>query len=82
MSKKVAEKKVPVRVQRIIDACGRGETLCKQTAMTRLGTTETRWFLHPSNKDLPQISAEEATKLLQPHCDGLFGPEWSQTWGA
>jgi len=37
---KAKERKIPKRVQRIVDACERGQTLCKMTAMTRIGTTE------------------------------------------
>ncbi|MFG1454558.1 hypothetical protein V5F44_20250 [Xanthobacter sp. V2C-8] len=76
------ERKIPKRVQRILDACQGGASLCKQTAMTHLGTTQERWFLHPSNREVSIISAREAAALLIPSCDGLFGAESSQTWRA
>lgn len=76
------ERKIPKRVQCILDACQGGETLCKQTAMTHLGTTQERWFLHPSNREVACISAREAAALLRPSCDGLFGADTSQTWRA
>lgn len=82
MSGKPKEPKVPVRVQRIVDACRGGQTLCKSTALNRLGTTDVRWFLHPSNREVPAISAQQATDHLCPSCDGLFGAESSQTWRA
>lgn len=82
MSKAQKEKKVPKRVQRIVDACRGGQTLCRSIAPTRLGTCEDRWFLHPSNKEVSRLSATEASLLLIPRCDGLFGADTSQTWGA
>ncbi len=62
---------------------GGGEMLCKALAPARGdGIAEPRWFLYPSNKDLGPRSAEKACALLTPSQDGLFGDEFSQTWGA
>lgn len=76
------ETKVPKRVQRILDACARGQVLCLTIAETRLGTKPEVWFLEPSNRVVPALSAREATRLLVPSRDGLFGADSSQTWTA
>lgn len=76
------EKKTPKRVQRILDAFQGGQTLCMSLANTQAGTTLECWFLHPSNRKLAKQSAREASVLLRPSCDGLFGADTSQTWRA
>lgn len=76
------EPSIPKRVQRILDACRGGQTLCMSLANTQVGTTLECWFLHPSNRKLAKQSAREASVLLHPSCDGLFGAETSQTWRA
>ena len=75
------EKKTPKRVQRILDAVRGGQKLCRSIAQNRLGSSEDLFFLHPSGRKVANVSAWEATRLLQPSCDGLFGSDFSQTWG-
>lgn len=81
MSKKPPnEPKTPKRVQRIVDLCAAGQTLCMAVETTHLGTKPETWFLEPSGKVVSAISAREATRLLVPSRDGLFGADMSQTW--
>lgn len=78
----MAERKTPKRVQRILDACQGGQTLCMSLANTQVGTTLECWFLHPSNRKVSKLTGREASALLHPSCDGLFGADSSQTWRA
>lgn len=81
MSKKqMQEPKIPKRVQRILDMCAGGQTLCMAVETTHLGTKPETWFLEPSGKVVATISAREATRLPVPSRDGLFGADMSQTW--
>lgn len=43
-----------------------------------------RFDLHPSGRPVPAGAARRAIeqRLIVPSCDGLFGPEWSQSWRA
>lgn len=43
-----------------------------------------RFDLHPSGRPIPAGVARRAIeqRLIVPSCDGLLGPEWSQSWRA
>lgn len=74
------ERKIPKRIQRVLDACNEGQTLCMSLANTQVGTTLECWFLHPSNRKVAKLAGREASLMLRPSCDGLFGSDTSQTW--
>lgn len=74
-------KELPVRVQRIVDACRGGQTLCLTIRHSDVGDERTYW-LEPTGKPAGTKSAERAIELglLVPAGDGLF--DLSQTWRA
>lgn len=43
-----------------------------------------RYHLHPSGRPVPAGAARRAIeqRMIVPSCDGLFGPDWSQSWRA
>jgi hypothetical protein len=73
--------KVPKRVQKIVDACKRGQTLCLTLRHSDAGDERHYWF-EPSNRKAGVKSAERAIEmgLLVPAGDGLF--DLSQTYRA
>lgn len=75
------EPKVPVRVQRVVDACRGGQTLCLTIRHSDVGDERVYW-LEPSGRPAGTKSAEQAIELglLLPAGDGLF--DLSQTWRA
>lgn len=84
MTKAAKDKKVPKRVQAIIDACSRGQSLVVFHLHKASGDTEQIFRLEPSGKVVGPKGAAQAISdgHLKPRCDGLFGPDTSQTWGA
>lgn len=73
--------KIPVRVQRIVDACRGGQSLCLTIRHSEVGDQRVYW-LEPSGRPAGTKSAERAIEmgLLAPAGDGLF--DLSQTWRA
>lgn len=84
MTKAEKEPKVPVRVQRIVDACRGGQSLVVFHLHKASGETEQVYRLEPSGKVVGPKGAAQAIAdgLLSPRGDGLFGAEFSQAWGA
>ena len=85
MSAQGGAPKVWKRAQRIADRCRSGKhRLCRYNRQTETGQTETVYFLEPGGRKVGRRSAENAIQhgLLIPSADGLFGPEFSQTWSA
>ncbi len=76
--------KVWKRAQRIADHCRSGKLLCRYNRQLETGLTETVYFLEPGGRQVGRRSAENAIQngLLIPSSDGLFGPDFSQTWSA
>lgn len=77
-------KRLPKRVQAIVDRVRAGQTLCKSLRLKETGETEVAFFFDPSNRRAGPKSAQAAVDsgLLAPNNDGLLGPESSQTWKA
>jgi len=77
-------KRIPARVQAVVDKCRSGQTLCKFLRQKETGETETVFFFEPSGRRCGPKSAVAAIDagLLKPSGDGLFGQESSQTWTA
>lgn len=72
------------RAEKIVKACESGKSLCRYNRATETGGTEIVYFLEPGGKQVGSRSAENAIKCgpLAPREDGLFGAEFSQTWGS
>ncbi|WP_210482716.1 hypothetical protein [Microvirga antarctica] len=77
-------KKLPVRIQRIIEKCQRGAVLCRSNGREAAGPTDAVFFFEPTGERVQPKTAFQvlATGLLRPRGDGLFGAESSQTWEA
>lgn len=78
------QRKLPKRLQRIVDRVRAGETLCVHLHHKQTGECERIFHFEPSGQPAsPRSSAEAITSgLLRPGHDGLFGPSDSQTWKA
>lgn len=75
-------KKLPKRVQGVIDRVKGGQRLCKFFRNTENGGVEIVFLFEPSGKKAPPKSSMQAIDSgeLKPVSDGLFGAETSQTW--
>lgn len=73
---------LPARVQSFIARINGGESLCKSFRFLSSGETEVIFISEPSGKRAPPKSAKSAiaSGLLAPAGDGLFAPEFSQTY--
>lgn len=60
------------------------ELLQRMAAGETLIVQDGRFRLYPSGRSIPAGIARRAieARLIVPNCDGLFGPEWSQSWRA
>lgn len=60
------------------------ELLQRMAAGETLIAQDGRFRLYPSGRPTPAGIARRAieARLIVPNCDGLFGPEWSQSWRA
>lgn len=81
MARKDKPKRLPIRIQTLVGACGGGQTLCCTLRHSEVGDERVYW-LEPSGRSAGTRSAERAIELglLVPAGDGLFGV--SQTWRA
>jgi hypothetical protein len=75
---------LPKRVLAVIARCKNGQSLRKTFRFKESGETEILFCFEPSGKRCGPRSAQQAIEsgLLTPLCDGLLGPETSQTWAA
>lgn len=78
------EVKVPARVQKIVDACKKGQTLHHCNLVLKTGSVEPSYWLEPSGKGVGPKSARAAIEmgLLEPLRDGLFDALDSQSFRA
>lgn len=83
MAKREKEKRLPVRIQKIVGACKAGETLCLHIKRSEVGDERAFW-LEPSSRAIGAKSAQEAITLglLIPSGDSLFDIADSQTYRA
>lgn len=72
------------RALRIVEQCKSGKRLCCFNQQTETGGCEIVFFLEPGGHPVGRKSVENALShgLLVPQNDGLFGPEFSQTYSA
>jgi hypothetical protein len=70
------------RAERIAMACKKGKTLCCYNRQSEEAGADVVFFLEPGGYPVGRKTAENAIKhgLLVPSNDGLFGPEFSQTY--
>ena len=78
----MAEKKIPKRVLTVINKLRGGQRVCKSLRLKESGETEVLFFFEPSWKRCGPQTAEASIKSgkLTAAGDGLFEPEFSQTW--
>ena len=83
MAKREKEKRLPVRIQKIVGACKAGQTLCLHIKHSDVGDERAFW-LEPSGRAAGTKSAQEAIALglLIPMGDALFSDDDSQTYRA
>jgi hypothetical protein len=76
------DRKIPLRVRRVIDRVYAGERLCVALKTNLSGKHETQYFYEPSGRSAPTTSAQQAieTGYLRPAGDSLFEAVPSQTW--
>lgn len=76
------QKKIPIRVQRIIDRCRGGEKVCKFLRLKENGAKEEVFFYEPAGGNIGPKSAAAAISMgaIVPLGDGLFGDQDSQTF--
>ena len=75
--------KIWKRAQKIIQECEQGKRLCRLNRQMETGETEVVYFMEPGGKQVGNKSAENAiaSQKLSSGNDGLFGNDFSQTWG-
>lgn len=76
--------KLPKCVRRAIELVQGGATLVYQHRIKATGAGEESFHFEPSGRACGPTTARAAiaSGLLKPRCDGLFGAESSQSWGA
>lgn len=74
--------RLPARMRRIVEYMRGGQTLCKSLSQNELGETIVKFLFEPSgNRCQPKLAQEAiASGFLIANCDGLLGPESSQTF--
>lgn len=77
------QKKLPSRVQLVVDRVRKGERLQRTFCTKANGEKETLFSFQPSGRPAPPKSSQDAidSGLLRALGDGLFGDDTSQTYG-
>lgn len=70
------------RTVSFIESLREDQWLCCATREKKTGEREMIYFIEPGGREVAPGTAAQAISsgLLQPANDGLFGPEFSQSW--